>query len=217
MPTFIERHASKIRGVLSCFDRVVLTGTLPDLCQADAIARYLGAREIRLFDYPRFAEPFREELHTHAERLAGAHGLMIDFIRHWTFRKEDRITQRLADRGDHPDLVHIFSAMESVGSTITQQLLLEYPQRVNKAIIFATSPDGRDVALTAKGKTPDDPSVLRQTEATIHWKPPLDNQPRITNQVMIVVGTSDTVMGVGKFKDANVPTKTSRSAPRLVG
>ena len=78
MPTFIERHASKIRGVLSCFDRVVLTGTLLGLCHADAIARYLGAREIRLFDYPRFAEPFREELRTHAERLAGAHGPMID-------------------------------------------------------------------------------------------------------------------------------------------
>ena len=98
-------------------------------------------------------------------------------IRHRTFRKEDRITQRLADRGDHPDLVHIFSAMESVGSTITQQLLLEYPQRVNKAIIFATSPGGRAVALTAKGKTPDDPSVLRQTEATIHWKTPWTNCP----------------------------------------
>ncbi len=112
MPTFIERHASKIRGVLSCFDRVVLTGTLPDLCHADAMARYLGARQIRLFDYPRFAEPFREELHAHAERLAADHGLTIDFIRRKTFRKEDRIKQILATRGDHPGLVHIFSAME---------------------------------------------------------------------------------------------------------
>jgi hypothetical protein len=112
MPTFIERHASKIRGVLSCFDRVVLTGTLPDLCHADAMARYLGARQIRLFDYPRFAEPFREELRTHAERLATEHGLTIDFIRRRTFRKEDRIKTILAQRGDHPGLVHIFSAME---------------------------------------------------------------------------------------------------------
>ncbi|MEI8190795.1 MAG: MarR family transcriptional regulator [candidate division NC10 bacterium] len=112
MPTFIERHADKIRGVLSCFDRVVLTGTLPDLCHADAMARFLGARQIRLFDYPRFAEPFREELRTRAERLAAEHGLTIDFIRRRTFRKEDRIKTILARRGDHPGLVHIFSAME---------------------------------------------------------------------------------------------------------
>jgi hypothetical protein len=112
MPTFIDRHASKIRGVLSCFDRVVLTGTLPDLCHAEAMARFLGARQIRLFDYPRFAEPYREELRAHAEHLAQEHGLTIDFIRRRTFRKEDRIKQLLATRGDHPGLVHIFSAME---------------------------------------------------------------------------------------------------------
>jgi pimeloyl-ACP methyl ester carboxylesterase len=34
----------------------------------------------------------------------------------------------------------------SLGSTITQELLLEYPQRFNKAIIYATSTDGSNVA-----------------------------------------------------------------------
>jgi hypothetical protein len=81
MNTFIERHADQIRGVLSCFDRVVLTGTLPDLCHAGAMATYLGARQIRLFDYPRWAEPFRDEIRVHAERLAREAGLTIEFIR----------------------------------------------------------------------------------------------------------------------------------------
>jgi len=113
MNTFIERHAEKIRGVLSCFDRVVITGTLPDLCHAGAMTTYLGARDIRLFDYPRWAEPFRDELRTHAERLAQETGLPIEFIRRVKdFRKEERIKRLLAQRGDHPGLVHIFSAME---------------------------------------------------------------------------------------------------------
>jgi len=117
MPTFIERHADKIRGVLSCFDRVVLTGTLPDLCHAEAMARYLGARDIRLFDYPRWAEPFRDTIRTDAERLACDHGLTIEFIRRVKdFRKEERIKRLVAQRGDHPGLVHIFSAMESCPS-----------------------------------------------------------------------------------------------------
>jgi len=113
MPTFIERHADQIRGVLSCFDRVVLTGTLPDLCHADAMARYLGARQTRLFDYPRWAEPFRDEVRVHAERLAQEAGLAIEFIRRVkAFRKEERIKALLAQRGEHVGLVHIFSAME---------------------------------------------------------------------------------------------------------
>jgi hypothetical protein len=113
MSTFSERHAEKIHGVLSCFDRVVITGTLPDLCHAGAMAKYLGARDIRLFDYPRWAEPFRDELRAHAERLAQEAGLPIEFIRRVKdVRKEQRIKQLLATRGEHPGLVHIFSAME---------------------------------------------------------------------------------------------------------
>jgi len=113
MNAFIERHAEQIRGVLSCFDRVVITGTLPDLCHAGAMAKYLGARNIRLFDYPRWAEPFRDELRAHAERLAQEAGLPIEFIRRVKdFRKEQRIKDILATRGEHPGLVHIFSAME---------------------------------------------------------------------------------------------------------
>ena len=88
----------------------------------------------------------------------------------------------------------------SMGSTITQELLLEYPQRFNKAIIYATSTDGSNVAKALKGKTPNDPTVLRQIEATTHWKTPLDKLPAITNQVMLVVGTSDTVVGVESSK-----------------
>ena len=97
MTTFIERHADKIRGVLSCFDRVVITGTLPELCHAGAMAKYLGARGIRLFDYPRWAEPFRDTLRTHAEQLAREHGLTIEFIRRVKdFRKEERIKRLVA-------------------------------------------------------------------------------------------------------------------------
>mgnify|MGYP001552540997 CR=1 FL=1 len=114
MNPFVKRHQDKITGVLSCFDRVVITGTLPDICYAGAMASYLSYHKIRLFDYPRWAEPLRDELREHAEHLALKAGVEIEFIRrHKAFRKEDRIKAIIADRGDHPGLVHIFSAMES--------------------------------------------------------------------------------------------------------
>jgi hypothetical protein len=114
MNLFVERHRDKISGVLSCFDRVVITGTLPDIGYAGAMAGYLSYHKIRLFDYPRWAEPLRDELRNHAEQLASEAGIEIEFIRrHKAFRKEDRIKAIITERGDHPGLVHIFSAMES--------------------------------------------------------------------------------------------------------
>lgn len=112
MNTFLERHAQRIAGTLSCFDRVVIPGTLPEICHAEAVARHLTAKGVRFFDYPRWAEPFREALRAHAERLAQEHGLEIEFIRRKNFRKEERIKEIVATRGDHEGLVHIFSAME---------------------------------------------------------------------------------------------------------
>ncbi len=88
----------------------------------------------------------------------------------------------------------------SMGSVITQELLLNYSQGLNKAVIYATSTDGNKVAKTLKGKTSDNPTVMRQIEATTHWKTPLDKLPNIKNQVMLIVGTSDTIVGIESSK-----------------
>lgn len=112
----VERHSEQILGVLSCFDRVVITGTLPEICHAQAMSAHLRSRGFRIFDYTQFAEPFREEIRGHAERLAAESGLPIEFIQRKSFRKEDRIQAILRTRGEHPGLVHIFSAMEPCSS-----------------------------------------------------------------------------------------------------
>ena len=117
MNPFVQRHQDKIAGVLTCFDRVVITGTLPEICHAEALARYLSQRNVLLRDYAHWAEPYRDELRTHAEEVAAEAGLTIEFIRrHDAFRKEARIKAILAERGEHPGLVHVFSAMEACPS-----------------------------------------------------------------------------------------------------
>lgn len=112
MELLTERYADNIAGVLSCFDRVVITGTLPTFCYANGMALFLSYRHIRIFDYPRFAEPLRDELRDNADRIARENGIEVEFIRKKNFRKEDRIRDILKNRGTHPGLVHIFSAME---------------------------------------------------------------------------------------------------------
>ena len=117
MANLIERHRNDIRGVLSCLDRVVIQGTIPSICHPKAMATMLDSRGIRLFDYTQFVQPFRDAIRAHAEKIAAGEGVTVEYIRKMkTFRKEDRIQQILAERGDHPGLVHIFSAMEPCSS-----------------------------------------------------------------------------------------------------
>jgi hypothetical protein len=55
-----ERYRERLAGVLSCYDRIIVTGTLPGACYAKGMTGLLSARQIRIFDYPRFAEPLRD-------------------------------------------------------------------------------------------------------------------------------------------------------------
>ena len=107
-----ERHAGQIEGALGCWDRMLIFGTLPGVCFARGMTSFLYEHKIRIFDYPKFAEPFRNRLRENAERLAKEAGVEIEFIRKRNFRKEDRVKEVLAKRGEHKGLVCIFSAME---------------------------------------------------------------------------------------------------------
>lgn len=113
MQNFIERHGSKIKGVISCFDRIVLTGTIPGVCYAQGMTSFLFTNNIRIFDFTQWAEPLRQEIRGNAEKVAADNGLEIEFIRKKNFRKEDRINDIIKQRGSHPGLVHIYSAMEA--------------------------------------------------------------------------------------------------------
>jgi hypothetical protein len=111
-----ERLADRIQLVLSCFDRMVLTGTLVDFGYAEVATRELYQRKIRIFDFTRFANTLRESIRTHAEGVAAAHGIGIEFIRSAKVRKERLIQQVVAKRGTAPGLVHILSVLEECTS-----------------------------------------------------------------------------------------------------
>lgn len=113
MSSLIDRYKDKISGVLSCNDRMVITGTLPVLSNSRSMSGYLSANNIRIFDYAKFAEPFRDQIRENAEIMAKGNSIEIEFIRKANIRKESIISQKLELRGTHPGLVHILSAMES--------------------------------------------------------------------------------------------------------
>src|ERR1700686_4090069 len=51
-----DRYDDRIAGVLSCYDRLLITGTVPVICYAEGMTRFLYANGIRIFDYPQFAQ-----------------------------------------------------------------------------------------------------------------------------------------------------------------
>ena len=111
-----ERYDERIAGVLSCYDRVVITGTVPVICYAEGMTRYLYANAIRIFDYPQFAMKLRDRVRECAVALAAGAGVTIEHIAKSHIRKEDVVAQVLAQRGARPGLVHIISAMEACDS-----------------------------------------------------------------------------------------------------
>jgi hypothetical protein len=116
MSSLVERYAQRVVGQLSCLDRVVITGTLPGACYAEGMTGILYRRGVRIFDYAQFAKPMAEQVRANAERLAAAAGIQIEYVRKLNFRKEDRVQRILRERGEHPGLVHVFSALETCAS-----------------------------------------------------------------------------------------------------
>ncbi len=134
MELITQRYSEKISGTLGCYDRIVLTGTLPVLSNAGHLTSYLFQNNIRIFDYAKFVEPFRDILKMNAEKLAADAGLSIEFIRKGNVRKEALVEAVLKKRGTHLGLVHILSVMEGCTTykpwhdKVTHKTFLKYDQ-----------------------------------------------------------------------------------------
>ena len=112
-----ERRKDQIAGVLSCYDRIIIQGTVPGWCYAGGMTDYFYKHQIRIFDYAQWAQPLRESLRENRERIAADNSIEIEFVRsRKSFRKEDRVKEVLAKRGEQPGVVCILSAMEPCGS-----------------------------------------------------------------------------------------------------
>jgi hypothetical protein len=114
MELLTKRYEDKISGILSCYDRIILKGTIPTICYAKGMTAHLLKNKILIFDYPKFANPFREKLRLNAEQLAESNGLTVEFVRSSQARKEDIVKKHFD--GKKTGLVYILSAMEACNS-----------------------------------------------------------------------------------------------------
>jgi len=106
-----DRYDGRIAGVLSCYDRIVIMGTLPTVCYAAGMTRFLYAH--KMFEYAEFALKLRARAHERAASLAAEAGIEIEHIAKSHVRKEEVVAKVLEARGDRPGLVHVISAMKA--------------------------------------------------------------------------------------------------------
>ena len=86
-----ERYVANLHGVLSCCDRIMVTGTLPGACFAGGMTSFASSDGIRIFDCPRFAEPLRERIRQRAQEVCTAADVQIEHVSECHIRKEDLV------------------------------------------------------------------------------------------------------------------------------
>ncbi len=58
MALLTERYSQQIAGTLSCYDRIVITGTIPQVCYAGGMTSYLYQHNVRILIMPRLPSLF---------------------------------------------------------------------------------------------------------------------------------------------------------------
>lgn len=107
-----ERFGRDIKGVLGCFDRVVLFGTYKSIGWPGAMEQHLWQRGIRLLDYAKtYANAMRLRVAEHVRAQAAHAGVDIEQVNHGQ-RKEALVEAILQERGRHEGVVCVLGAME---------------------------------------------------------------------------------------------------------
>jgi len=109
-----EKYADHIAGTITCYDRIIIQGVIPNWSYAAGMTGYFYGNKIKIFEFAQFSHPLTEKVRANAEKIAQDNGIKIEFIRKLrAFRKDDRIQEIIKETGKKEGLVHIFSAMES--------------------------------------------------------------------------------------------------------
>jgi hypothetical protein len=113
--SFVQRHADKITGILSCFDRLIIKGYLP-FSYPLAMEGFLSYHGILIKDFPELAKKQSALLKEHAHQLAKQAGdrPVIPLTR--KTRKEEFARQLAHKDGITAGLICVFSVQESCSS-----------------------------------------------------------------------------------------------------
>lgn len=108
---FLKKHAAKIKGVLSCFDRVIFRGYLP-ICHPRGLAGWMHNRGVPAHQFKKFAPAIADRLVDHAKAMAAQAGRLYEF--HPKRQEKEELARQIAGREQITEgLVCVFSCLET--------------------------------------------------------------------------------------------------------
>lgn len=111
---FLEKYKDNILGVVSCFDRIIISGTMPGWRYPGAMKFFLLKHKIKFVDYTKFAKSVRDKINAQMETLSAKTRVPIIYIRSPRLvNKENTVKKIISEKNLKQGIVAIFSIMES--------------------------------------------------------------------------------------------------------
>ena len=112
MERFLKRHAGRILGVLSGFDRVLFRGTLRSLSYLQGMDKFLGSQRVLYKDFGAFAERLSAQVKAQAEALARQQQRPLLYLSSAQASKEDIARSIMEKDAIHQGLVCVLTCVE---------------------------------------------------------------------------------------------------------
>lgn len=114
---FLAKYSNDIQGVISCYDRIVIRGTIRKISYPQGMNNHLYEKGIKLKDITEYTNPLRLELRDHVALIAESAEIEIKHIGNSKkIRKETYVKEQIKAGKITEGLVCILSAMESCNS-----------------------------------------------------------------------------------------------------
>lgn len=111
---FHTKYNDIILGTLSCFDRMLISGTNPEWRFPEAMKCYLLKNRIKFKEYAQFAKSVRDKIKANIETLSTKSKVPVDYIKTPRLvNKENLVKSRIAEKNLKHGIVAIFSVMEN--------------------------------------------------------------------------------------------------------
>lgn len=112
MNEFLQRHADRILGVLTGFDRVLFKGTLRSISYGSSLSKFLSAHRILLKQFAPFAQSCTAKIERRARAIAERAGRPYQYIVKPPQSKESLARQIARRDGVKQGLICVFSIVE---------------------------------------------------------------------------------------------------------
>lgn len=110
---FTTKYKNDIIGTISCFDRLLVSGSIIQLTYVKGLERYLRANHILLKDFKAHAISLAKQLKENAQSLAQKHNAQYIYLKDSKQSNEELVKGIIKQRGVHPGLVAVITNLET--------------------------------------------------------------------------------------------------------